>query len=111
MVVKRILVPVDGSEQAIKAVEVALNMAQDFETEEILALFVVNTSLYSEPALGFVELLTDAVQEVGEDMLADVQDKAEKLGIELKTDVVHGKPKKSIVERAKSIDADLIVIG
>jgi len=111
MVVKRILVPVDGSEQAMKAVEVALSMAEDFETEMIQALFVVNTALYSEPALSFVELLTDEVQEVGEEMMAELKAEAEERGISLETDVVHGKPKKSIVQQAESIDADLIVIG
>ena len=111
MAVDKILVPIDGSEQAQKAVEVALNMGKEFGSDEVHALFVVDTALYSEPALSFMELITDEVQEAADDLMEQKRADAAELGIELLTDVVHGPPKETIVEQAESIGADLIVIG
>ena len=73
MSVDTILVPTDGSEQAEKAVEVAVNMAREFDSEVVHALFVVDSSIYAEPALSFTEILTDEVQERADELLADLR--------------------------------------
>lgn len=111
MNVDRILVPTDGGEQASKAMEVALTMAEQFDSDVIHALFVVDASLYSEPALSFTELLTDDVQAAADDLLNEFRDVAETMGVRIETQVAHGRPKTTIVERAKEVEADLIVIG
>lgn len=111
MNVNRILVPTDGGEQARKAMEVALTMADQFGSESIHALFVVDASLYAEPALSFTELLTDDVQAAADDLMDDFRAQADALGVAIETDVAHGRPKTTIVDRADEIGADLIVIG
>lgn len=111
MAVETLLVPVDGSEQSEKALEVALNMAREFDSDVINVLYVVDTSLYGEPALSAVEVVTDNVQTVGEQLVEDIRDRATALGIELETDVHHGRPKEEIVSGAEANDADLVVIG
>ncbi len=111
MSVDTILVPTDGGVQATKAIEVALNMAAEFESNVIHALFVVDSSIYSEPALSFTELLTDEVQSAAEEMLTEFRTEADSLGVTLETTVAHGTPKETIIEQATALDADLIVIG
>jgi nucleotide-binding universal stress UspA family protein len=111
MSVDTILVPTDGSEQAEKAVEVAVNMAREFDSEVVHALFVVDSSIYAEPALSFTEILTDEVQERADELLADLRAEAEADGVRFVTDVIHGSPKETIVRQAESIGADLVVIG
>ena len=111
MNVDRILVPTDGSEQARKAMEVALTMADQFDSESIHALFVVDSALYSEPALSFTELLTDDVQAAADELMDDFRGRADALGVTIETDVAHGRPKTAIVDRAEELGSDLIVIG
>ena len=111
MAIETVLVPVDGSPQSDKAVEVALEMARQFESDTIHALFVVDSSIYDQPALSITELVTDEIQAAGEDHLAAIRSEAEEHGIRMETDVVHGSPKETIVDRAAEIGADLIVIG
>ena len=111
MAIDTLLVPVDGSERSEQALQVALTMAQKFDSKAIHVQYIVDTNIYAEPALSSVELITDGVQEVAEELVGNIRERAGAQGIEVQTDVHHGRPKREIVEGAREIGADLIVMG
>ena len=105
-----ILVPTDGSEHAERAVEVAFQLA-DEQDATVHALFVVDTHLYGEPALGSVELFVDEIGDYGSDLLSELVGRGTERGIAVERTVRHGDPHEVIVEYADEIDADLVVMG
>lgn len=111
MAIDTILVPVDGSDGSERALQVALTMAQKFDCKAIHVQYIVDTNIFAEPALSSVEVLTDSVQEMAEELVTDIRERASAQGIDVQTDVHHGRPKTEIVEGAKELGADLVVIG
>jgi nucleotide-binding universal stress UspA family protein len=106
----RILVAVDGSAPANRAVTHALEQAEQAGAE-LHAIFVVDTSRFSEPALSSMEAETTAVEEWGTEQLEEVRERGEPLGVDVVTRCCHGKPYQEIIEYADSVDADLVVLG
>lgn len=122
-----ILLATNGGVASIRATEHALELAADrarllddldvaVEREATLhALFVVDEqaiSAYSGdeyvdghegPEYGFEEL--------GEETLADVRQRASGQGVNVETHLQYGRPEETILEVADDIDADLIVAG
>lgn len=105
-----ILIGTDGSASASRAVVHALEHAEHFDST-LHAIYVVNTERYPEPALSSAELTTHQIEEYGEELLNDIKDRAEDLGIEFVTECCHGNPYRTIISYADEIDADLIVLG
>lgn len=105
-----ILVGTDGSAPANRAVVQALEEAERSDAT-VHAIFVVDTSLFDEPALSSAELFTDDLEDWGRDQLDEVVERGENLGVEVVTRNCHGTPHEEIIEYADNIDADLIVLG
>lgn len=105
-----ILVATDGSDDATRAVTHALEQAER-QDATLHAIFVVNTGRYAEPALSSGELATNDVEEWGQRELDEIADRADSLGVDVRTRCGHGKPYVEIVEHADAIDADLVVLG
>lgn len=105
-----ILVGTDGSGSANRAVVHALELAERFGAN-LHGIYVVDTSLYSEPALGSIELSTIEIEEVGAGYLDEIARRADELGVEFTRTCCHGKPYETIVSYADEIDADVIVLG
>lgn len=105
-----ILVGIDGSGPSNGAVVNALEQAEQSDAT-LHAIFVVDTSRYSEPALSSTELVTDDIENWGRKQLEEVVDRAEGASIETVTRSCHGRPDEEIISYADSIDADLIVLG
>jgi nucleotide-binding universal stress UspA family protein len=105
-----ILVATDGSGPANRAVVHALEQAE--QSGAILhAIYVVDTDRHAEPALSSVELLTNELEELGTEELAEVGERGADLGVEVVTRNCHGKPYQEIIAYADEIDADLVVLG
>jgi nucleotide-binding universal stress UspA family protein len=107
--VDRVLVPMDGSEMAARALEYALDVHPD---AEVTVLYVAGEP---SPMMGKalrLALETD-VSEAAEEVAADVFERAHELaaahGVELETEVALGSPARQIVSRAGEYDA--VVIG
>lgn len=105
-----ILVPTDGSDPANRAVEHALELAEVFGAN-LHAMYVVDTTRYGEPALSSAEVVLHELEEEGNQLVTQVADRADNVGIHTETMVCHGRPDEEIVDYADEIDADLVVMG
>jgi nucleotide-binding universal stress UspA family protein len=109
---KRILVPVDGSEQAHRAFEF---VAEEFGDAEVVLLHVINPAEagYSAQASipSFSEEWYESEQAAAEELFAEIAELADgtELSIERETEV--GKPIRAIVEFADETGVDQIVMG
>ena len=111
---KHILIPVDGSPTAQKAVETAAGLAKAFGSN-VTAIYVIDpypfTGLGSDFAYGQAEYLSAAAIEAKEATQAARQ-VLEQAGVSVKTSVVEAHAAwRGILETAASVGADLIVMG
>jgi nucleotide-binding universal stress UspA family protein len=107
--VDRVLVPMDGSEMSVRALEYALDVHTD---AEITVLFVAGEP---SPMMGRalrLALETDvqqAARELAEEVFDRARERAADRGVEIDTEVALGNPARQIVDRAA--DFDTVVIG
>jgi len=114
---KKIICAVDGSAHALKAAEIASDLAGKYGAE--LTFLTISKELrVTEEVRRFmqVEHLTGSPQYVLDEMtdrvLAEAKEKAKAHGIKkLKTEVKTGNPARAIVSYAKKVAADAIVMG
>lgn len=109
-----ILVPVDQSEPSTAAVDFAFS---EFYDPRITALHVIDSGNLAAVASAD-EYTTVASEEFreqqetnAEQILMDVEEKANKQNVELETETVVGPPARSIVQYADEHDIDHIVLG
>lgn len=105
-----ILVPVDDSEPAMKAVEHA---AKQYGETDIVLLHVISptTSMYGDGAVYAFDEIMDARKEAGKDLLEEAADLATEHGCDVETETIVGQPSRTIVEYADDSGIDHIVIG
>jgi nucleotide-binding universal stress UspA family protein len=107
--VDRVLVPMDGSEMSVRALEYALEVHAD---AGITVLFVAGEP---SPMMGRalqLALETDvkqAAEELAEEVFERARDLAAREGVEIDTEVALGNPARQIVDRAADFDA--VVLG
>lgn len=107
--ISRILVPMDGSEMAQKALEYALENHPD---AEITVLHVVgNPSAMGGvvTALALEDDLEEAAQERAQEVFDDARDFAATYDVAITTEVQLGHPARAILNRAD--DFDVVIIG
>jgi universal stress protein A len=103
---KRILVPVDFSESSLKALHYATTLASEFGSE----IYLVNVVPPFLSGDVFVDLA--ALQStVRRNAKREIQNLCKSVGVNCKGNVREGGPADEIVEEAKEIKADLIIIG
>ena len=111
---ERILVPLDGSEHSINALKKAIQIAEKHEGK-ITLLHAYTTHVVSLPKEYVMTETTpetvDISSEVGTNILADAEAKAENAGVQVETLLAMGQPVEKIVEASESGKFDLIVIG
>jgi len=105
-----ILVPIDGSDGSNRAIEHALELGERYDAS-LHAIYVVDTRLYGEPGLSSTELVTDEIEDRGQDFLAEFAERADNQNVPVETRCCHGVPNREIVAYADEIDADVIVLG
>lgn len=113
---KRVLVPIDGSEQARKALETALDV---FGDEEIVVIHVIDTkafnyadsmlpSAYDRSVEGDIQR---SVEEQARGLIESSLEVAREYDVEIDTEIETGKPAPQIIQYAEENDIDHIVIG
>lgn len=114
----RIVVPVDGSTHALKALELAVQIQDKFEVSELWVLSVYQHFSLMENTHSMVrtrEALMppdDALKQVAQDTVDWHVAKAKELGATgVKGVVKRGKPSRCILEFAKTKNADCICMG
>lgn len=106
--IKKILIAFDGSKEAEKAFQIALDFSVTFQS----SLHVLSVARPPEPpSIVETEALLDSATEHFETKFKDFLQQAQLHNISLNTKVVVGHPAEQIVHYAKEIQADLIVMG
>lgn len=103
----RIVIAVDGSDEARRAARRGLELAQAFDADvEVL-------SVVEQKALHLTETSAEKVQlrERREAALTEIEELASEFGQSITTKLVEGKPTVQICTYADERDADLIVVG
>jgi nucleotide-binding universal stress UspA family protein len=114
--INKILVAIDGSDHADRALNFAMDLAQKFEAK-ILLLTVVPPLFLPIPSLNVMksQAVTDALAELEQSfmtVLSKAERKAKELtGLKVFTRLERGNPDEVIVETAKIGNFDLIVVG
>jgi len=111
--IDKILVPVDGSPHAKKALEHAITQAK-MSGSSITIMYVVHTRVYAAAQeAGFVTIapLIHDLEEHGKRILQEAQATGQAAGIDTNTFLVHGLPADEIVKKAETEKYDMIVIG
>ena len=111
---KHILVPVDGSETAKLAVDKAIGLAKAFDSR-VTVIYVIDpypfTGVGTDFAYGHAEYLSAATAEANTAIHA-ARSAMEQAAVKVDSSVVESHaPWRGVVQTAKAVQADLIVIG
>lgn len=119
----KILVGIDGSQHAEKALDYALDLAERYSANIVLLSVVppVTLPIFSrEPITGVVDIFPvwagtyyDELRASYEKVLAEALEKAKKIkpNLNVSTKLAEGRPADKIIETAKEGNFDLIVLG
>jgi nucleotide-binding universal stress UspA family protein len=114
---KKILVPLDGSDAADAAMNMALNLAEkagsEIELLNVVRLYVAPLTLSPGASYAWAGNYLDDLRSTNEKMLSEALKRAKAKTPELKisTKMLEGRPASRIVEEAKEGDFNLIVMG
>lgn len=113
---RQILVPVDGSETANKALQAALDLAKD-SGGCVRVIHIIEDLAYAgsyEQFGAYTEDLLNAIRTAGNDILQDAMMRAQSAGVEadrVLVDSVSGRLAEIVASAAREWNADLIVVG
>jgi nucleotide-binding universal stress UspA family protein len=114
---RRILVPVDGSEYASHAVEVAIDLAKRYQASVFL-LHVIRDFALPKEIIGMIKAgeITESRRELLENsaeiILSSASEQCDGAGLlDVTSEYITGDPASRIVEYAEQKGVDLIVIG
>jgi len=109
---KRILVPVDGSEQAHRAFEF---VAEEFDDATVDLLHVVNPAEAGYSAQATIPTFSEEWYEnetaAAEELFDEIEGLATETDLAVEREIEVGKPIRTIVEYAEDSDVDQIVMG
>jgi nucleotide-binding universal stress UspA family protein len=108
---KKILVPLDGSEIAKKALDQAEKLAKVFESEIVLFQVVPFMPIYGSPELVTPLIIDEKQKELAEKYLSDLAEDLQMKGFKVKAVVRTGQQVAvEIIDFAKEDGVDLIVM-
>ena len=116
---KKILVPIDGSEQSYRALNFAMDLAKKYSAKVTLINVAqpnVIIPVYStQPTLAPIPTITfdENIENTHKKILSNAFDEAKKIDSEIKISkrLINGRPADKIIDVAKEDGFDLIVIG
>jgi nucleotide-binding universal stress UspA family protein len=106
---EKILVPLDGSEHSIKALEVAVQIALKFNGK-ITLIHVYSLGGFAISAT-LVQEFIEATRKAGADILADGEKRVKAEGVHVETLLLEGHAVEQIVKACKEGRFDLVVMG
>ncbi|WP_101294023.1 universal stress protein [Halegenticoccus soli] len=104
---EQIVIATDGSKSVGRAVRVALDLAERFDSE-VHALYVVDTGEVESSPERVRGQLRDALREQGEEALDRVREETDR---SVTTAVREGRPAAEIGSYAREVDADVVATG
>ena len=109
VVFEKILVPLDGSEHSLDALEKAIQIAKKFDSK-ITLVHLYSISVFKLTPSQIDDYVLE-LRKVGEEILAEGQKKAYAEDVPVETQLKEGHVVEGIVELARDRNFDLIVIG
>jgi nucleotide-binding universal stress UspA family protein len=116
--IKKILVPIDGSETARKAVEYAVDLAKQTGSPIILLSVIDKSPFYSAQTIPSIstpthllENLEDYLRQTAEAYVAEAEGLCRSKGVESQKIIRAGHPVEEIIRAAEDSKVDLIVMG
>ena len=108
---KRILVPLDGSENAKKVIPIVVTEAKCHNAVVVLLRVIapLRQSLMTSPNL--ITKIFKELESIAKESLEQIADKIRAEGIEVETVIERGQPALRIHEIAQNQSCDLIIIG
>ena len=106
--VKKILVPLDGSQNSFRGLDKAVYFAKQCSAT-ITGLYVSQKP--SRYGFNTIDDLDSSKRKQIDALLEKAKDTAAKNGVDLNGEIIHGSPKKDILDFANRWNYDLIVIG
>jgi len=115
LIIRRVLVAVDGSDASIDASNYAIDMAKKFEAS-LTVLFIVAPAVYIDfgyANVGTTNEIESTKKKLAQNEVDKVNEKATEKGVTVRTDVLikHISVVKEIVEYAEKYKIDLIIMG
>jgi nucleotide-binding universal stress UspA family protein len=105
-----IICAVRGGPASQPTIEKAIDLAK--ETNLLLRfLYVVNLDFLSHTQISRTSMISDELNQMGEFILLTTQEKAKRQGIDTEAVIRHGNVREEIIELAKEIKADYVVLG
>ena len=116
MLMKNILVPYDGSPLSKKALDLAKDLARNFNADLKLLMVIpvyypISDSVFSGAAVMNYQQVVKALTEQGEKELKTVTEKCREEGAKTFYKIVHDDVSDAIMKEAKKSKIDLIVMG
>ncbi len=109
--IKKILVPTDGSDSSMRAAEFALKLAKYFESE-IIAIYVIDHVILEEISkIHERHELEEEIKRKAERYLNYIVKSAQREGLKASSILVEGQPHDQIIRHAELLGVDLIVMG
>jgi nucleotide-binding universal stress UspA family protein len=107
---KTVLVGVDGSEDALRAVRFAAELALPHGAELTLACVVTPTP-YPAELYGVGALDLQQAEQSGRELLRSAEELARTVGVRTRTEVLYGSPAETLADRAEKGGFELVVVG
>ncbi len=114
MKIRRILVPIDGSDYSDRALDLAIQMGEKFEAEiEIINVLTYPIVTYSPLPVTLETEYYEQLKDISKKMLNQAHNKALLSAPKLKisSKCLEGRPGKKILERADEGNFDIIIMG
>lgn len=107
---QRILIAWDGSEVALRALDVAIDITRRYEAE-LVAVSIAHSPVHAETSADRAES-ADAARRYLRESFEEVRDRAERAGVEVEHHILEGEsPSRVILDHAHEHGFDLIVSG
>lgn len=110
--IKKILVPIDGSDDASKAIEIACDIALKYAARIYLLHVVSLPAIFLDGAFPAMEGMLRLLEEDGKKIIEEAERETKKCGLkDVQSAIVQGDPANRIIEFAKTEGVDMIAIG
>jgi len=108
---KKILVAIDGSQSAYNALNSAIDLAKQFDSELYLVSVVNTDNLPMNVGVSYAPGLIEDMEKAANKDLKKAHDVVNATGLTAKVNLLNGEPREQLVRFPKENGIDLIVMG
>lgn len=109
--IKKILLPTDGSEQAEKTVQYAIDLAKSVGASVDVMYAYQSASLLRKRAAAMMEEIKNILEEEAKEVVTEVAERLKAEGIKVTAVAVEGPAAEAILRASEESAPDLIVMG